>query len=344
VVAISLLTLVPGELGGSETYARELLRALRASSELDVQVLAPPVAPDAGEGLPTIVQRDYGVARTPGERLLAMTRASLRRRDIAAAVVHYPLTVALPRVRVPSIVTLHDVQHLDLPQLFSRAERAWRRVAWHRSVRSAARVIVLSEFVRDRAIEKLRLRPGAIRVVPPGVDHARFRPGDAEREPFLLYPARPWPHKNHARLYEAFVSLRAERPGLRLVLTGGGDFGAVPEGVEVRGRVSDDELAHLYRTAAAVVFPSLYEGFGQPPLEAMASGCPVACSNVAALPEVAADAACLFDPRDPNAIAEGIRDVLDTPDGWRAKGLARAAQFSWEATARRTEAVYSELA
>jgi glycosyltransferase involved in cell wall biosynthesis len=128
------------------------------------------------------------------------------------------------------------------------------------------------------------------------------------------------------------------------VLTGGGDFGAVPEGVEVRGRVSDDELAHLYRSAAAVVFPSLYEGFGQPPLEAMASGCPVACSNVAALPEVAADAACLFDPRDPNAIAEGIRDVLDTPDGWRAKGLARAAQFSWEATARRTEAVYRELA
>ena len=118
-------------------------------------------------------------------------------------------------------------------------------------------------------------------MIPHGIDHARFSPGDEPREPFLLYPARAWPHKNHARLFEAFALLRRERPELRLVLTGGGHSAPLPDGVEVRGHVSADELVSLYRRAAALVFPSLYEGFGQPPLEAMACGCPVACSNAA---------------------------------------------------------------
>src|SRR5581483_3278101 len=163
------------------------------------------------------------------------------------------------------------------------------------------RVIAISRFVGERAVARLGLHEDRIRVVPLGVDHARFTPGEGEREPFLLYPARPWPHKNHARLYEAFRQLRRERPELRLVLTGGGDFGAVPDGVEVRGLVADEELASLYRRASALVFPSLYEGFGQPPLEAMASGCPVACSDRASLPEVVGDAARLFDPESPTA-------------------------------------------
>jgi glycosyltransferase involved in cell wall biosynthesis len=204
-------------------------------------------------------------------------------------------------------------------------------------------VIVLSEFVRDRAIEKLRLRPGAIRVVPPGVDHARFRPGDAEREPFLLYPARPWPHKNHGRLFEAFALLRSERPDLRLVLTGGGDFSSLPDGVEARGHVPWDEVIASMRRASALVFPSLYEGFGLPPLEAMACGCPVACSNAAALPEVVGDAARLFDPRDPRAIADAVLEVLADPQPWVERGLAHAQRYSWDETARLTDAVYGEL-
>ena len=149
-------------------------------------------------------------------------------------------------------------------------------------------MIVPSQFVRRRAIELLGLPPEHVHAIPWGVDHERFRPGDEEREPFLLYPARPWPHKNHARLFEAFASLREERPELRLVLTGGGHEGRpVPPGVEVRGLVPGEELASLYRRTACLVFPSLYEGFGQPPLEAMASGAPVAASNIPAIAEVA---------------------------------------------------------
>jgi glycosyltransferase involved in cell wall biosynthesis len=95
--------------------------------------------------------------------------------------------------------------------------------------------------------------------------------------------------------------------------------------------------------ASALVFPSLYEGFGLPPLEAMACGCPVACSNAAALPEVVGDAARLFDPHDPPAIADAVRDVLATPDEWTRRGLERAQAFSWDETARATDAVYAEL-
>ena len=104
-----------------------------------------------------------------------------------------------------------------------------------------------------------------------------------------------------------------------------------------------DELVGLYRRAAALVFPSLYEGFGQPPLEAMACGCPVACSDVASLPEVVGDAARLFDPSDAGSIAAGVLDVLAAPEGWSARGLERAQLFSWEATARAHEDVYREL-
>ncbi len=347
-VGISLLTLVPGELGGSETYVRELLRGLARSGTHTYDVLLPPVAPDAAEGLPAEVATEYRVARTIPQRLAAMSLAAARPRALRARleqadVVHYPLTIRLPTVPQPSVVTLHDVQHLDLPSLFPRSERAFRSLAWHRSVRGADRVIVISDFVRERTIARLGLAAESIRVVPLGLDHAHLRPGAGSREPFVLYPARRWPHKNHERLFEAFTLVRSELPELRLVLTGAGDFGSLPPGVEARGHVPYEGVVELLQRASALVFPSLYEGFGLPPLEAMACGCPVACSNAAALPETVGGAARLFDPRDPRAIADAVLEVLAAPEEWVARGLARAAQFSWDATARGTDAVYAEL-
>jgi glycosyltransferase involved in cell wall biosynthesis len=348
VVAVSLLTLVPGQMGGSETYVRELLRGLRRVGTESYRVVAPPVAPAAGEGLPTEVASGYPPVRTPPQRLAAMVRASLRpgplRPPFAGAdVVHYPFTVAIPpRLGVPNVVTLHDLQHLDLPQMFSRAERIYRSLFYQRSVRRADRLIVISEFVRGRAVARLGLDPATIRVVPLGLDHTVLRPGAGQREPFLLYPARSWPHKNHARLFEAFALLRRERPELRLVLTGSARSDT-PDGVESRGHVRWPELVDLMQRAAALVFPSLYEGFGLPPLEAMACGCPVACSNAAALPETVGEAARLFDPRDSRAIADAVRDVLAAPEEWSRRGLEHAARYSWDTTARETDAIYREL-
>jgi glycosyltransferase involved in cell wall biosynthesis len=346
-VGISLLTLVPGQLGGTETYARELLRGLGRVGELSYRVLLPPVAPDASEGLPSEIAGEYRGALTVPQRLVAMAAAAahpgpLRRRLRGADVVHYPLTLQIPPLS-PSVVTLHDLQHLDLPDLFPRAELLFRKFAWHRSIRAANLVIVLSEFVRGRAVETLGLDPDRIRVIPLGLDHSTLVPGSAEREPFLLYPARRWAHKNHERLFEAFALVRQERPELRLVLTGGDELGNVPDGVEVLGHVPRPELVGLLQRASALVFPSLYEGFGQPPLEAMACGCPVASSNAGALPEVVGDAALLFDPRDPGAIAAAVLDVLAEPAPWVERGFARARRFSWDETARATDAVYREL-
>jgi glycosyltransferase involved in cell wall biosynthesis len=347
VVGIALLTLVPGELGGSETYVRELLRGLGRVGSLQYRVYLPPAAADCGEGLPAEVVAAYGAARTPRERLVAMARAAARpsalRARVQGDVVHYPLTIRLPPVESPAVVTLHDLQHLDLPRLFSRAERVFRTVAWHRSVRGATWTIVPSGFVRDRAVTLLGLDPARVRVIHHGIDHATFAPdASVEREPFLLYPARAWPHKNHTRLFEAFALLRRAHPELRLVLTGGGSFGAVPDGVEVRGIVPQEELVSLLRRASALVFPSLYEGFGQPPLEAMACGCAVACSDAASLPDVCGDAVRYFHPDDPRQIAAAVEDVLAAPQEWSRRGLERAAAFTWDASARAHDAVYRE--
>ena len=347
-IALALLTLVPGEVGGSEWATRGLLRALARGGTLPYRVYLPPVAPDAHEGLPYEVVREYRQARSVPERLVAMGLATarpgpLRVRLRSADVVHYPLTIRLPSVSTPSVVTLHDLQHLDLPALFSRAERGFRAFFWHRSIRGAQLVVCPSAYVRDRAVDLLRIDPQYLRVVPHGIDHEEFSPGDDVREPFLLYPARGWQHKNHARLYEAFALLRRDHPGLRLVLTGGGHAVSPPAGVEVRGHVSRDELVSLYRRAGALVFPSRYEGFGQPLLEAMACGCPVACSDIPALTELAGGAARTFAPDDPAEIARTVDELLADPAPYRERGLARAADFTWERAALQYEDVYREL-
>jgi len=348
-VGISLLTLVPGAVGGSETYARGLAGALAEVGELEYSAFVPAVAQGSGSGLPEIVVSEYRAARTIPERVLAMTLAAarpgpVRRRYDGLDAVHYPLTIALPRLGLPSAVTVHDLQHLDLPHLFSRVERAFRRRAHEGSAREADAVIVPSQFVRRGVVEHLGLVPELVHAIPHGIDHELFRPGDEPREGFLLYPARPWPHKNHERLFAALALLRRERPELELVLTGGGHEGrALPAGVTVQGLVSTDELASLYRRAACLVFPSLYEGFGQPPLEAMACGCPVAVSRAGSLPEACGDAAEYFDPSEPEDIAAVVAAVLESPNRLVGAGIERAAGFTWAETARRHEAVYRSL-
>jgi glycosyltransferase involved in cell wall biosynthesis len=352
VIGISLLTLVPGLSGGSETYTRELCRALARVGELEYRVYVPTIAADAADGLSSSVASSYRASRgTPG-RIAAMSWAALRpgplRRELELDrldAIHFPLTVMLPRVDgSPAVVTVLDLQHEEHPEFFGRGQRAYRKLVYGRSIRRSQVVITISEHARATLIERHGLAPDRVRAIPLAVDHERFAPSDeVPRSEFVLYPARPWKHKNHARLYAAFAQLRATRPNLRLVLTGEGDFGTLPEGVEARGRVQPDELVGLYRSAAALVFPSVYEGFGMPVLEAMACECPVACSSSTSLPEVTGDAARLFDPRDVDDIASAVDDVLTDPDPWIARGLARAKLFTWDACAQAHDAVYREV-
>jgi glycosyltransferase involved in cell wall biosynthesis len=350
-VGLSLLTLVPGLVGGSETYTRELTRTLADAGEHDYIAFVPSVAPTAGNGLPTTLVREYRARTTMRGRMAAMTRAAafpgpIRRRFDEARLdaLHFPLSVMIPRVDRPSTVTtVHDLQHEVYPRFFSRAELAYRRAVYGWTVARSSLLIAISNHARQTLIDRYALDPARVRTIYLGVEHERFRPDGSERQPFVLYPANRWRHKNHDRLFDAFALVRTTRPDLRLVLTGVGHDGrALPPGVEARGRVSPDTLVELYRTAACLVFPSLYEGFGLPPLEAMACGCPVAVSRATSLPEVCGDAAEYFDPRRSEEMAAAITRALE--GRLVERGLARAAQFTWEACARAHDDVYRDLA
>ena len=335
-----MLTLVPGGMGGSETYARELTRQLATADGVHATAFVPVTATGFSEGIAEhpITQVRGGASTL--ERLRAMATATvfapaIRREMRAAQVVHFPFTVAAPR---PSrgqafVQSLHDVQHLDLPQLFSRAELAYRRHFYEGAARRADAVITISEFAKRRMVELLGVSANKIHVAHLAVDVEQFTPNLGPRENFVLYPARGWQHKNHARLIEAMRIVRMQRPDMRLVLTGGAldGLGDLPEWVDRRGLVSSDELKTLYRKAAVLAFPSLYEGFGLPPLEAMASGCPVAASNAGSIPEVCGEAAILYNPSDIDSIAEGILDARRRAADLTAAGLEHVRKFSWEA-------------
>jgi glycosyltransferase involved in cell wall biosynthesis len=344
-VGISLLTLVPGVVGGSETYARELCRALGRVGELEYRVFVPRIAGDAGDGLAAEIVGGYAASRSMPGRVRAMAAATVRggklRRELRLdrlEAIHFPLSVMLPTVEVPpAATTILDLQHEFLPDNFGRAELAYRRVAYRATARRSRIVIAISEHARETLIERMKLEPAQVRTIHLGVDTERFSPADVAREPFLLYPANRWPHKNHEGLLAALDRLE----GYRLVLTGSGHEGSAHPNLDVAGRVDPDELVSLYRRAAAVVFPSRYEGFGQPVLEALACACPVACSDLPPLREVAGDAAVYFDPDDPQAIADATLAAIERGG---ASGPERAQRFTWDECARRHDAVYRELA
>ena len=246
-----------------------------------------------------------------------------------------------------------------MPELFSRAERAFRRVAYDGAAARATRVVTVSEHSRTRIAASCGIAPERIVAILPGLDHERFTPQgaapalDLPEPPWLYYPAAFWPHKNH----DALLAALARTAGVSLVLTGA-TFGreaelqalvarhGVADRVRALGHVPFATLPALYRAATGVVFPSLAEGFGQPPLEAMACATPVAASNSGAVAEACGDAALLFDPRDVAAIARAI-ERLTTDDALRAElreaGLQRARGFSWERAAQRHAEVYAAV-
>jgi glycosyltransferase involved in cell wall biosynthesis len=338
-VGISLLTLAPGRMGGSERYARGLTSALGRYGSHDYVVALPPDVRDAAGGLPLVTAGAPSTSIRPRAFLQA---AVARHAFEGSTVVHYPLTVPLPYSRRARVVTLHDVLHRDFPSLVPRQVRAFRALAYDMAARRADRVIVPSAFVRERAVARLELDRHRVHVVPHGVDHDLFHPDGRPREPFLLYPARRWPHKNHEFLFGAFTELRRDRPELELVLTGEPDIDGLPDGVRSLGYVSAAELAELYRRAAALVFPSRYEGFGWPVLEAMASGCPVAAASGTAVEEVAGDAAVYFGDSTSDALVAIERALANSAD-LVARGIERASTFTWERVARQHDEVYGDL-
>jgi glycosyltransferase involved in cell wall biosynthesis len=359
-VAYNLLHLVPGETGGAEVYARRLLPALREAEpklEMTLYLGGAAAREDWAEGIEVVPLRFDPRSRV--RRVLAeQTLLPSAVRRAAPDLLHNVFNTAPAVLPIPQVTTIHDLVHRRHP--FSGITALGIRAVVALAARRSARILTVSEASKTDIVRYLGVPADKVDVAPngPGVREGikgpspleirrRFAIDDA---PLVLTVAPNQSHKNIPRLVEALARV----PEAILVMPGyqtgrGDDLEELANRLGVAGRVrrpgwiNDELLDGLYHAADCFVFPSLAEGFGLPVLEAMLRGTPVACSNTTSLPEVAGDAALLFDPLDVEAIAVSIRRILDDPElagRLRAAGRERAKRFSWEEAAHRTLACY----
>jgi len=352
-VGVNLLWLRTGVVGGSEAYLCRQLEGLAelAPPDLELTVFAlPAFAPAHREITVPIRVAPLG----PGRRAARVVAEStwLARATRNLDLVHHGGGTVPALTTAPAVLTVHDLQYLSIPATFSAAKLAYLRVVVPRSVRRASVVCVPSEFVAATVVDGLGAARDKVVVVPHGLPASALgRPATGEAElrrrlalpgPTVVYPAITYRHKNHAVLVEALARLAPSWPDLRLVLLGAPgpaeqDLVALVArrglgGAVVRpGRVSDADRDGLYALATAMAFPSRYEGFGAPALEAMARGCPVLAADATALPEVVGDGGRLLDPDDPDAWAGALAALAsDAAERarWAAAGRTRAARFT----------------
>jgi glycosyltransferase involved in cell wall biosynthesis len=350
-VAVNLLWCVPGEVGGSEQYlVRQLLGLASQPTDFAPTLFClatfaaahPELAPHA-----RMVRAPIDGTSRP--RRIVAEHTWLRRRTRRADVVHHGGGTAPAVGRRPIVLTIHDLQYLTHPEYLTSRKRRYLERAIPHSVRRAAVVAVPTEYVRSTVIDAFGADPGRVVVVPHGIEptigtaastpaelRSRYGLGDGR---LLVYPAITHPHKNHRFLLELMARHWTD-PDLRLVLLGGRG-GAEDEVVAdiarrglgsrvVRpGRVPDADRDGLIAAADALVFPSQYEGFGAPVVEAMALGTPVICSDQRALAEVVGDAGLVL-PLDPDAWAGALDELGAIAGTMTSRGLRRAADFSIE--------------
>jgi glycosyltransferase involved in cell wall biosynthesis len=283
--------------------------------------------------------------------------------------IHHPFSILNPMgTKIPSVLTFLDMQHEFFPQFFSSREMKMRQEFYRPSAEQAARIIAISGHVKSSLVERYEMSPDKIDVIYLGYDQRYKRYDESDvlhkmqskyglNRPFLYYPGATWPHKNHKTLLASIGILKTRyRFDGQLVLTGIAKKSNdeilqeitrlnLDETVKVLGYIPYEELPYLYNLARLLVFPSLFEGFGIPLVEAMACGCPIACSNATSIPEVVGDVGMIFDPMSSEDMAEKIWQLWNDEEqlrDMRARGLERAKLFSWDDTARQTIEVYKK--
>jgi glycosyltransferase involved in cell wall biosynthesis len=353
---------------GIGTYVRNVVRHLASLDRETTYLLFcnpadEPTLRDLAENFVPVVES------APGYRLREHISIPLKLRRLGADLLHSPHYVRPLFCPVPSVVTIHDCIHLLFPQyLPNRMAFRYARYVMGNAIRKSALVFTVSEASRADILRFYPATdPGKVHVVPNAIDAELLQdPGPEEtdrvreryqlRGRFVLFAGNVKPHKNLERLIRAFARVRAleGNEDLRLVLIGDdvgrysslrrtADEAGVRQEVRFFGFVPHQTLAALYRIATVFAFPSLYEGFGLPPLEAMACGTPVLTSRISSLPEVVGDGALLIDPYSEEEIAGGIARILDDEDLRRRlveRGLERAASFSWQRSVRQIHAGY----
>ncbi|MCE9623788.1 MAG: glycosyltransferase family 4 protein [Actinomycetia bacterium] len=358
-VLVNLLWCVPGKVGGSEEY---LVRQLLGLAEQPEQrwTLSAAVA----RGLPAAHPELAGVARLVEPSFDSRSRVRrilgeatwLKRASADAALVHHGGGTAPLRAQRPYVLTVHDLQFRTYPHYFSRAKRAYLSAAIPRSVSGAAVVTVPSAYVRDSVIRAYNAEPERVLVVPHGIEPTLVddvTPADELRDrfglgegPIIVYPAVTHPHKNH-RFLLTLLRERWTDPDLRLVLAGG--VGSAESGVQASsdsrvrrlGRVSAADRNGLLAMAEAMVFPSEYEGFGAPLIEAMALGAPVICSNATCMPGIVESAALVL-PLELDAWAGALDEVRRRRTELVAAGQRRVQAFTSFASGAALAAAYEQ--
>jgi glycosyltransferase involved in cell wall biosynthesis len=352
-------------LTGNEVYVRSLLREF-AEIDRHSEFLAYISEPGAEKWIPERFQVRR-VASNPYTRL-GWDLARLTRAD-RPDLIHVQYTAPLLG-RVPIVVTVHDVSFLEHPEYFTLVRRSQLRYTVAQTVKHAARVLTVSEFSRDAILRAYDIPPAKVSVIP-NAANPHFRVIGREKAqqavrnrlkinaPFVFSVGDLQPRKNQIGLIKAFSELLNAHSHLQhhLVLTGketwftpkvreAARHSGFAERIHFTGFVEDAELLELYNACDCFVFPSFYEGFGLPILEAMACGKAVACSNTSAMPEVADGAGLLFNPRNTGDITRAMADILRDPalrGRMERLGLQRATQFTWQKSARATLDVYAEV-
>lgn len=283
-----------------------------------------------------------------------------------ADIVHFTGDIAYPIKNIPTVATVHDLFHLRQPESVDNKIRI-NQALFTEKINAVTKIIAVSEFTKRDLMDLCGIAEEKITVIHHGVDPSVYKTHDPSKVTFLLRKkfdleadfllgvGTVETRKNYLPLIDAFCQIRKQHPSLKLVLAGSKGWGSkgveeavrtlgTPSAVLLTGYLEPQDLACLYSGARAFVMPSQYEGFGLPLLEAFACGLPSAAANSAALPEIAGDAALLFDPDRPDDIADKVLQTLEDNGVLREKGLARASQFRWEDTARKTLQVYKNLA
>ena len=340
---------------GVRRYARELFGAMAGLSGVDV--VAAGTAP--GADLPAGVSSAAAAASLPtnvGWMISGLPRAA---RSAQVDIFHAPAYTAPLGGPRPLVLTIHDISYERHPEWYPYRRDPARRAFYRWSARTADRIITDSEFSKQEIASGYQLDPDRIAVVPLAAGSCFSPAVDVEpaSSPYLLHVGDLHPRRNVAVAVRALKRLRARREDLRAVrlVLAGVDRGAgaslvencSPEDarmIELAGKVSEDALLQLYRGASALVYPSLYEGFGLPLLEAMACGTPVIASRASSIPEVTGEAAILLDPNDDAGWAAAIESLFDPARATqlRAAGLQRAAAFSWQRAAASTVEIYRQ--
>ena len=359
-IAVNFLHVLPGKVGGSEEYCVEILRAFAESRTKEIEpVIHASEAffdqyPDLSESFETEIYRFDGSNKL--KRILTESFAFRRRANVAEGVHHFGghLPLFSPR---PAAVTMHDLQPLDRPENFSFLKRQYFRIVIPSSIKNADLVVAVSDDVAEQISKQFEISVKRLKTVSIGVKRIKKEPTELKDPPMILYPASTYPHKNHVTLIKAFVRLADKNPEAQLVFTGTPgkaelqvrkeiEKSGFKERIHLKGRVSSQEMKEILDSASIMAFPSTYEGFGIPVLEAMAAGIPVVAARGTPASSLLGENSLTVKHDDDDAWSSALNKLLsdrELRNRLILEGFKQAKKYTYQNSARQLLETWHQL-